>query len=58
MKLGAKFMFDTLVMTWLTKLTSSEVTSLLLDKASCPVVLSTQGRISSIVVCSAGNWVH
>lgn len=51
-------MLETLVITWFTKLTSSEVTSLLRNNVSCAVVLSTQGRISSRAVFEVGYWIH
>lgn len=57
-KLAAKFMFETLVMTSLIKLTSWAVTSLLRNKVSWVVALSTQGSILSNAVCAVGFWTH
>jgi len=51
-------MLEALVITWFTKFTSSEVTSLLRKNVSCAVALSTHGRISSIAVCAIGYWIH
>lgn len=57
-KLGAKLILVTLVMTWLITSTSWEVTSLLLLEVSWAVALSTQGRMSSKAVWAVGFSTH
>lgn len=58
LKLGEKLEFETLLMTWLTTLTSWVVTSLLFVMVSCAVMLSTHGRISSNAVWAVGFLTH